>query len=55
MEDTSVSAAHTITFCLNAEKLELSEEKPEFLLNNCGKAPESSGKTRFCVLGELNK
>jgi hypothetical protein len=42
-------------FCLNAEKLELSEEKPEFLLNNCGKAPESSGKTRFCVLGELNK
>jgi len=39
-------------FCLNAEKPELSEEKPEFLLKNCRKVPESSGNTRFCVLGE---
>ncbi|AKJ37656.1 hypothetical protein MCM1_0558 [Methanosarcina barkeri CM1] len=39
-------------FCLNAEKPELPEEKPEFLLKNCRKVPESSGKTRFCVLGE---
>jgi len=42
-------------FCLNAEKPELSEEKLEFLLKNCKKVPESSGKTRFCVVGELKK
>jgi len=40
-------------FCLNAEKSDLPEENSEFLLNNCGKAPESGEKIRFCVVEEL--
>lgn len=38
-------------FCLNVEKTDLSEEKPEFFIKD-GKALEASGETRFCVLGE---
>lgn len=41
-------------FCLQNEKSEFSEEKPEISLNNCRKAPECNGKTRFCVVENQN-
>jgi hypothetical protein len=39
-------------FCLQNEKPEFSEEKPDVFMKNCRMSPECDGKIRFCVVEE---
>jgi hypothetical protein len=42
-------------FCMQNEKPEFPEEKPDVFPDNRRKASESNGKTRICVLGDYNR